>query len=71
MIETFTREDAHSQTWHKVKAYAEAELKQHRVNLEVDQTPERTAKLRGAIRALVNLLDLANNTPAAIEDADD
>lgn len=54
----FNQDDRNSPTWKKIKAHVESELVGLRVNLEADQTPERTAKLRGQIRAYVILLSL-------------
>jgi hypothetical protein len=55
---TLNLEDLRSPTWRKVKAWAEAELAQLIVNLEADQTPERTAKLRGQIKSHRTLINL-------------
>lgn len=52
------QDDLQSPTWRKVKARIEAELVVLRKNLEADATPEKTAKLRGQIRANVLLLAL-------------
>jgi hypothetical protein len=68
MNEPLTLEDFRSPTWRKVKAYCEAELKQHRINLEADQTPERTAILRGSIRSHVKILALENPPTLVIEE---
>jgi len=61
-----TPEEINSPTWKKVREYAQARLAQHRINLETDAPPEKTAKLRGEIRELTLLLAL--ETPAQVAD---
>lgn len=51
-------EDLSSPTWRKIKAWSEAELMQLRINLEADQSPEQTAKLRGRIKSHLSLINL-------------
>lgn len=63
-----THEEINSPTWKKIKAWSEQELALLRVNLEADQPPERTAKLRGQIRIHVMLLALECPPPAIVED---
>lgn len=63
-----THEEIHSPAWKKVKAWSEQELALLRVNLEADQTPERTAKLRGQIRSLVLLSALELPAPVIVDD---
>ena len=67
----FTQDDRNSPTWKKLKAHIESELVGLRVNLEADQTPERTQKLRGQIRSFVTLLALENIPAPANEEDDD
>ena len=61
-------EDLRSPTWRKVKTWAESELAQLRVNLEADQEPERTAKLRGQINSYKLLLNLEVQLDPVSED---
>lgn len=63
-----THEEVNSPAWKKIKAWSEQELAQLRVNLEADQTPERTVKLRGQIRTHVLLLALESPAPAIVDD---
>ncbi|MFA6204383.1 MAG: hypothetical protein WC710_14490 [Gallionella sp.] len=63
-----TLEDLHSPTWRKVKEWAESELAQLRINLEADQEPERTAKLRGQIKSCKHLLNLESPQPLVADD---
>jgi hypothetical protein len=63
-----THEEINSPAWKKVKAWSEQELALLRVNLEADQTPERTAKLRGQIRSLSLLSALESPAPAIVDD---
>lgn len=64
----FDQDDMRSPCWRKIKEHCEAELSQLRINLEADQTPERTAKLRGQIRTHVLLLALESPAPAIVDD---
>lgn len=61
-------DDARSPTWKRVKAWAEGELALSRKHLESDATPERTAKLRGQIRAYVLLLALGDPPVPSIDE---
>lgn len=63
-----THEEVNSPAWKKVKAWTEQKLTQLRVDLESDQTPERTSKLRGQIRSLVLLSALETPAPASVDD---
>jgi len=65
-----TLEDLRSPTWRKIKEWSESELAQLRINLEADQTPERTAKLRGQIKSHVSLLNIEFQQPPVAEDED-
>lgn len=47
-----------SAAWQRVRAYAHAELARHRAQLEADKTELQTARLRGQIAALKDLLRL-------------
>ena len=67
-ITRLTHEEINSPAWKKVKAWAEQELALLRVNLEADQTPDRTQKLRGQIRSHVLLLALESPAPAIVGD---
>lgn len=60
---SFNLDDFRSPTWRKIKAYAEAEIKQHQINLESDAGPERTQKLRGSIQTLKLLLAIEDHPP--------
>lgn len=62
-----THEERNSPAWKKIKEWSEQCLVQLRINLEADQTPERTAKLRGQIRSLV-LLQAMENPPTIVAD---
>lgn len=55
---TLNLDDLRSPTWRKIKEWSESELTQLRINLEADQTPERSAKLRGQIKSLRALINL-------------
>ena len=63
-----THEEINSPAWKKIKAWSEQELALLRTNLEADQTPERTQKLRGQIRTHVLMLALESPAPAIVED---
>lgn len=67
----FTQDDRNSPTWKKIKAHIEQELVGLRVNLEADQPPERTQKLRGQIRSFVLLLSLGDVPAIANEEDED
>jgi len=54
-----TRDEALSPSWMKVRAHAEAELTRWRLALEGEKTEVETAKIRGRIAQLRNLLALA------------
>lgn len=47
-----------SAAWMRVKEYALAELDRHRTQLEADQTDLKSARIRGQIAALKELLKL-------------
>lgn len=63
-----THEEKNSPAWKKIKEWSEQSLVQLRINLEADQPPERTAKLRGQIRSLVLLQALENPAPVIVDD---
>jgi hypothetical protein len=62
--------DVQSQTWLKLKAHIEARINSLRAKNDGDLDPIATAKLRGSLRALSNLLTLATPAPADVADDD-
>jgi hypothetical protein len=61
--------DRHSPTWAKLRRHLEARIteKLRRQN-DNDMDPMKTAKLRGQIRSLKNLLALGSPDPAMVAD---
>lgn len=53
-----TKPEIDSAAWQRVKAYAISELARHRTQLEADKTELQTARLRGQIAALKELIRL-------------
>lgn len=53
-----TKAEASSAAWKRTKAWAEAELTRHRTQLEADKTELQTARLRGQIASLKELIKL-------------
>lgn len=62
--------DLVSPTWHKLKKHMEARLQTLRTKNDMDMDPIATAKLRGEIRAIKNLLALSEAAPAMGADED-
>lgn len=55
-----TADDRQSPTWKKIREYCDDEIAQHRINLEGDQAPDKTATIRGQIRSLKKLLSIGS-----------
>lgn len=55
---TLSHLETTSAVWLKIKAWADEELARHRTQLEAEKTELQTAKLRGQIAALKELLRL-------------
>lgn len=53
-------DDRQSPVWKKIREYCDDEIAQHRVNLESDQEPGKTAIIRGQIRSLKKLLAIGS-----------
>lgn len=64
-----SREDLNSQAWRKLKAHLEDTLRSLRQKNDSDQTPEATARIRGEIRCIKNLLAL-DEIPAPAQEAE-
>jgi hypothetical protein len=62
--------DVQSQTWIKLKAHVEARIDSLRARNDGDLDQIATAKLRGSIKAYLNLLTLAQPAPADVADDD-
>lgn len=62
-----TEQERHSELWRKLKAHFEARLQKHRVANDKAQAAEETAKLRGRIAELKELMNLENPGVTVIE----
>ena len=60
---TLTPGDLISPTWARLRKHMEARLQSLRVKNDNDLDPIATAKLRGEVRALKNLLALSESQP--------
>jgi len=67
---TLTPAERDSALWKKIEAHYEAHILTLRTMLEGDRTPDVTAKLRGRIAEVKNLLALASDTPDPVQEAD-
>jgi hypothetical protein len=65
----FNAVDRQSTTWAKLKKYIEARIESLRAKNDGDLDPIATAKVRGQIASMKNLLTLAQPAPA--NEADD
>lgn len=60
--------DTNSDTWRAIRLHVDARLARLRQQNEGDLDPEKTAKLRGRIAELKELLTLAQPAPALMAD---
>lgn len=60
--------DRNSPTWAKLKRHLEAQIEKLRAQNDNDLDPVKTAKLRGRIAGLKNLLALGSPDPAMVAD---
>lgn len=58
-----TPQDRDSATWQRLAAHFNERIQTLHNKLELNQTPEETAMLRGEIKAYRNLLSLAKDLP--------
>lgn len=61
---TLSREDLMSPVWSKVRKYCEGRLVSLRALNDGDHDPYVTARIRGSIREVRNLLELESPVPA-------
>ena len=67
MTMTFTDDDRQSPTWKRLRAHIETQIAALREKNDSESlTPEKTAALRGEIKALKKLLALENPAPAIV-----
>lgn len=64
----FTKEDAVSPTWLRLRAHIERRIQVLRVKNDKAMSPEDTAALRGRIAELKNLLTMDKPSPAIVAD---
>lgn len=63
-----SRDDLASHCWRQLKEHMEAKLNRLRLKNDNDLDPVATAQVRGQIKAILNLLALANPSPALAEE---
>jgi hypothetical protein len=63
-----TREERASPLWARVREILEERIAKHRLANDSDRPPEETAKLRGRIAELKDLLKLEKDPPQAPEE---
>lgn len=63
---TLSNEERQSALWLKLRAHLEDRLEALRFQNDGDRTPEETAKIRGRIAEVKNMLALDPPAPAAI-----
>jgi hypothetical protein len=61
---TLRRADFRTETWDRLAEHLQVRLQDLRTQLETDSPPEVTAKLRGRIREIKDLLALPQAAPA-------
>lgn len=66
-----TKPEKDSAAWQRVKAWAESELVRHRIQLEADKSDLQTAKLRGQITAIKELIRLEEEVVRPVTESTD
>ncbi len=70
MSSPLTKDDITSPTWLRLRAHYEAELAKLRVKNDAEHDPDQTARLRGRIAEIKNLLTLDQPDPAIVVNDD-